>query len=474
MSFEFELPELGEDIETGDVVNIMISEGDKVSKDQPLMEIETDKAVIELPSPVDGKVESIKVNTGDTIKVGQLLITFENNSDKQVNTKSDKQEKATSHKSEDIDIPKSNTDNAEPDSDNKQESKVEKHVESSVIDKKTKEKEGVSEKKSATADEIDEAKVITINTRDRTNITESYKQYIPASPSIRRLAREIGVDISKVTGTGPGGRITDEDVKHYSQNKLSEIEQDADIQTPDKLKYRPSGDDRSITEDMSKVRILTAERLTYSWKAPHVTQHDKADITEVEEYRKTYGNKLKASGVKLTMTSILTKITSHALKKFPKFNCSIDMDEEIIIYKNFINIGIAVDTERGLLVPVIKDADKKDIIQISQDISDLSERSRNKKIKVEELQDSTFTISNLGGIGGTYFTPVINSPNVAILGVSRSVTQPVYIDNEFRPRLMLPLSLSYDHRIIDGADAARFTSWIVDALENPFSVLMNS
>ena len=208
MSFEFELPELGEDIETGDVVNIMISEGDKVSKDQPLMEIETDKAVIELPSPVDGKVESIKVSTGDTIKVGQLLITFENNSDKQVNTKSDKQEKATSHKSEDIDIPKSNTDNAEPDSDNKQESKVEKHVESSVIDKKTKEKEGVSEKKSATADEIDEAKVITINTRDRTNITESYKQYIPASPSIRRLAREIGVDISKVTGTNSTSAAT--------------------------------------------------------------------------------------------------------------------------------------------------------------------------------------------------------------------------------------------------------------------------
>ena len=225
---------------------------------------------------------------------------------------------------------------------------------------------------------------------------------------------------------------------------------------------------------MNKVRVLTADRLTQSWKAPHVTQHDKADITELEKLRKQYGDQVKQAGGKLTMTSIVTKITSQALVKFPKFNCSIDMENHQIISNNNFNIGIAVDTDRGLLVPVIKNADKKNITEISVELSDISERSRTKKIKVDELQGSTFTITNLGGIGGTYFTPIINFPNVAILGLSRSTIEPVYTDGEFKPRLMMPLSLSYDHRIIDGADAIRFLRWIIEGLENPFFTLLNS
>ncbi len=225
---------------------------------------------------------------------------------------------------------------------------------------------------------------------------------------------------------------------------------------------------------MNRVRIIIADRLSDSWKAPHVTQHDKADITEIEQFRKDYGEEVKKAGGKLTMTSIITKIVSHALIKFPKFNCSIDMDTKEIIYKNFYNIGIAVDTDRGLLVPVIKDVNKKNIVEISKELTDLSERSRNKKVSVDELQGSTFTISNLGGLGGTYFTPVIYSPNVAILGMSRSNFEPVYINEDFVPRLMLPFSLSYDHRIIDGADAVRFLRWIIEALEKPFKILLNS
>jgi len=218
------------------------------------------------------------------------------------------------------------------------------------------------------------------------------------------------------------------------------------------------------------VRKLTAERLSQAWKAPHVTQHDKADITEMEKLRKQYGKDVAAAGGKLTMTSIILKISASALKAFPQFNASIDMENNRIIYKKYYNIGVAVDTDRGLLVPVIRDADRKNIEELSVDLSVLSEKARTKKITAPELQGGTFTISNLGGIGGTYFTPVLNAPEVAILGVSRAVTEAVYIDGQFQPRLMLPLSLSYDHRLIDGADAARFVRWIAEALEEPFKL----
>ncbi|MEZ4546533.1 MAG: 2-oxo acid dehydrogenase subunit E2 [Thermodesulfobacteriota bacterium] len=205
-------------------------------------------------------------------------------------------------------------------------------------------------------------------------------------------------------------------------------------------------------------------------EGPHVTQHDKADITEMEKLRKQYGKEVAEAGGKLTMTSIILKIIASALKTFPQFNASVDMENNRIIYKKYYNIGVAVDTDRGLLVPVIRDADRKNIEELSIELSVLSEKARTKKITVEELQGGTFTISNLGGIGGTYFTPVLNAPEVAILGVSRAAVEAVYVDGQFQPRLMLPLSLSYDHRLIDGADAARFVRWIAEALEEPFKL----
>jgi len=222
-------------------------------------------------------------------------------------------------------------------------------------------------------------------------------------------------------------------------------------------------------KSMSTVRQKTAQHLSYAWATiPHVTQFDKADVTELEALRQRYAAKAEATGGKLTVTAILLKIVASALKVFPQFNASIDMAKNEVVYKKYVHIGIAVDTDRGLLVPVVRDVDKKNIIQLSVELSQLAEKARNKKLSLEEMQGGNFSISNLGGIGGTGFSPVVNAPEVAILGISRSKMEPVYRNGQFEPRLMLPLSLSYDHRLIDGADGARFLRWIVEAAEEPF------
>jgi len=226
-------------------------------------------------------------------------------------------------------------------------------------------------------------------------------------------------------------------------------------------------------EPMSKIRSVTAEHLSYAWATiPHVTQFDKADITLLEQSRKDYNPKVEKAGGKLTVTSILLKVVAAGLKTFPKFNSSIDMDKMETIYKKYYNVGIAVDTDRGLIVPVVKNVDNKNLTELSIEMGQLAEKARTRKIGIDELQGACITITNLGGIGGTSFTPIVNSPEVAILGVSRGSYEPVYIDKAFQPRLMLPLSLSYDHRIIDGADAARFLRWICEALEQPMKILL--
>lgn len=452
---EFKLPELGEDVEGGDIISIIVKRGETVQKEQTLMEIETDKAVIELPSPVDGTIKELHIEQGDNVKIGQLLVTFDSNGDQPAQTT---KEEITDSKTIEQ---KPAEEQTNADTDIEQKVKSEETFQQLIA-------EDQAEKKDADTDNV-----ISITKQETEDIDQSNIERVPASPSVRRLAREIGVDISSVAGSGPGGRISEEDVKAFAKSNLSSTDV-TQIPTASKSEVKVPRKQSEPIEQMSKVRILTAQRLTESWKAPHVTQHDKADITELEKIRKQYGDQVKQAGGKLTMTSIVTKITSQALVKFPKFKCSIDIENHRIINNENYNIGIAVDTDRGLLVPVIKNANKKNITEISVELSDISERSRNKKIKVDELQGSTFTITNLGGIGGTYFTPVINFPNVAILGLSRSVMEPVYIDEEFKPRLMMPLSLSYDHRIIDGADAIRFLRWIIEALENPFLTLLDS
>ncbi|MBM4172680.1 MAG: dihydrolipoyllysine-residue acetyltransferase, partial [Ignavibacteria bacterium] len=298
------------------------------------------------------------------------------------------------------------------------------------------------------------------------------KVVVPAAPSVRRFAREIGIEISNITGTGNHERISIEDIKAYAK-KLNQQLQKGEViggvafpkeTLPDFSKWG-----EVEHQPMSNIRRKTAEHLSFAWATiPHVTQFDKADITELENLRKQFGKKVEEAGGKLTVTGILLKVIASAMKVFPQFNSSVDMERSEVIYKKYINIGIAVDTDRGLLVPVIRDVDKKNITELSVELNEISKKARDKKLSLEEMQGGCFTISNLGGIGGTYFTPIVNSPEVAILGVSRAEFEQVYINGDFKPRLMLPLSLSYDHRIIDGADGIRFLRWVINALENPF------
>jgi pyruvate dehydrogenase E2 component (dihydrolipoamide acetyltransferase) len=297
---------------------------------------------------------------------------------------------------------------------------------------------------------------------------------IPAAPHVRRLAREIGVNIRTVTGSGPGGRISEEDVKQCAKNTLMQAAANAATQAPRGTFVEPELPDFSKwgkTERVSMrgVRRKTAEHLRQAWNTiPHVTQQDRSDITELEQLRARFAPRVEEAGGKMTVTAIALKVCASALKVFPQFNASIDMGKEEIIYKQYINLGVAMDTDRGLLVPVIRDVDKKNIVELATELTQLSKKARDRKLTPDEMLGGTFTITNLGGIGGTGFSPIVNYPEVAILGLSRSRMEPEWVNNKFEPRLILPLSLSYDHRLIDGADAARFLRWIAEAFEQPF------
>jgi pyruvate dehydrogenase E2 component (dihydrolipoamide acetyltransferase) len=434
----FKLPELGENIESADVLNVLVKVGDHITKDQGVIEIETDKATIEVPSTVDGKVVEINIKPGDKAKVGAVILKVE------TITGGDRKETTPSkHADSNKEITK-----------NIKEEKSEQFT--AVVGFAT-------GKKSTEPGEIDEQPPI-------------LKGSAPAAPSVRRIARELGVDIKKVTGSGPDGRISMDDVKGYVKKLNEERETFSSGGFGVRQQTLPDFSRFGNVEKkpMSKIRTVTAEHLSYAWNSiPHVTQFDKADITEVEKFRRLNGPKVEKAGGKLTVTSILLKIISFGLKKFPQFNSSIDMEKKEIIYKKYFNIGVAVDTDHGLIVPVIKNVDSKNLTEISVELNGLAEKARTKKISLDEMQGGCFTITNLGGIGGTYFTPIVNAPEVAILGVSRGAYEPIYNEGVFQPRNMLPLSLSYDHRIIDGADAARFLRWVCETLQEPFNLFFD-
>ena len=426
---EFKLPELGEGIESGQVIEIFVSPGEKVSAEQPLLEVETDKAAVELPSPVAGTVSEVCVSGGETVGIGQVLVRIDDGADG-------------------ADAPEE----GEPEPDSAREPKGE-------------------EPKAREAQEPEEKKEPSPRPADEPAVSKSPSLNAPASPSVRRLAREIGVDILSVTGTGPRGRVLAEDVKLRAKTVIASAGSGSPAaEEPPLPDFSRWG--QTETKSFSTVRRLTAERLSSAWRAPHVTQFDKADISELETLRKLNREKVSAAGGNLTITAILVKVLSSALLEFPKFNSSVDMRAGAIVYKKYVNVGVAVDTDRGLLVPVIRDSDEKDVTEISVELTEISRKAREKKLSPDALQGGTCTITNLGGVGGTSFTPIINPPEVAILGVSRSSVEPVYADGEFRPRLMVPLLLSYDHRIIDGAEAARFLRWICERLEKPYNVIL--
>ena len=439
MPLEFKIPEIGENIVTADIVKILVKPGDKVKIDQVVVELETDKANVEVPSENEGTVLEVLLQEGTTANVGDVLFTMEGEAKEVSKAPPEKKIEKEAEKAEAVQAPVKQEKKAEP---------------ASVSETKVPESKGIK----PTAELPD----ISVKT-------------VPAAPSVRRFAREIGVNIHSVKGSGPGGRIAIDDIKSFAKNLNVKIASSAASGMPIGISIKPLPDftkwgDVKV-EPMNNVRKKTAEHLSGAWVTiPHVTQFDKADITELEKTRKQYAKKAEAAGGKLTVTAILLKVVASALKVFPQFNSSIDLEKKEIIFKQYINIGVAVDTERGLLVPVIQNVDKKNIIELASELADLSEKARDKKLSLDEMQGGNFSISNLGGIGGTAFTPIVNSPEVAILGVSRGSYEQVYKDGEFVPKMMLPLSLSYDHRIIDGADGARFVRWIAEALENPLLI----
>jgi pyruvate dehydrogenase E2 component (dihydrolipoamide acetyltransferase) len=444
---EFKLPELGENISQGDLVRLMISPGTKVSEGQPVMELETDKAVVEVPSSVTGTVKEVRVKEGEKIKVGQVIFTLEG----------------------------AGTSAAVP----RPRSAPVEHVSGQhgarLAFQAAIRAEGKTEEQALPPDQPQQVPAQFSMPAQLGKVAGTeHRQAIPAAPHVRRLARELGVDIYEVKGSGPGGRISENDVKSYAKSLLSAATTAAQAtpraghfappQLPDFAKW---GKIERVS--MRGVRRKTAEHLSEAWNTvPHVTQHDRADITELEQLRARFAPKAEEAGGKMTVTAIALKVCAAALKVFPQFNASIDVEKEEIVYKQYINIGVAADTERGLLVPVIRDVDKRNIVELAVELSQLSKKAREKKLAPSDMEGGTFTITNLGGIGGIGFTPIVNYPEVAILGLSRSRIEPEWINGKFEPRLILPLSLSYDHRLIDGADAARFVRWIAEAFEQPF------
>jgi pyruvate dehydrogenase E2 component (dihydrolipoamide acetyltransferase) len=444
---EFKLPELGENISQGDLVRLMIAPGANVAEGQPVMELETEKAVVEVPSSVTGVVKEIKVKEGEKVKVGQVIFTLE-----------DGGASAT-----------------EPASATTPVEHVSGQHGARLAFQAAIRAEGKTEEQALPPDQPrEQSPAFTMPTQLGKVAGTEHREPVPAAPHVRRFARELGLDIYEVKGSGPGGRINEDDVKAHAKVVLTAAV--SAIQAPPRAGHfiGPKLPDfakwgKIERVSMRGVRRKTAEHLAESWNTiPHVTQHDRADITELELLRARFAPKAEEAGGKMTVTAIALKVCAAALKVFPQFNASIDMEKEEIVYKQYIHIGVAADTDRGLLVPVIRDVDKKNIVELAVELSQLSKKAREKKITPAEMEGGTFTITNLGGIGGVGFTPIVNHPEVAILGLSRSRTEPEWINGKFEPRLILPLSLSYDHRLIDGADAARFLRWVAEAFEQPF------
>jgi pyruvate dehydrogenase E2 component (dihydrolipoamide acetyltransferase) len=436
---DFKLPEVGEGIDSGTVVRILVSVGDELTIDQPVLELETDKAVVEVPSTVAGRVESIGVKENEDAKVGQVVLTV-----------------------------------AESGAAATQEAPAEAPEADRKVDR-------AAEQASARQHDgppRDGAETGPLQAAARRPIPPGGAPrdeerpdggLIPAAPSVRRLARERGVDIRQVQGSGFLGRISAQDVVRLAEGGAAPVAgaaAPATLPLPDFNKWGTVE-----RKPMSGIRKATVRSMANAWSTvPMVTHFDKADITEFERLRKRHGARAESAGTKLTPTAMLLRIVAAALRRFPDLNASIDVQSNEIVYKSYVNVGVAVDTDAGLLVPVIRDADTKSMIELAQELGALAEKARNRKLSLDEMQGGNFSVSNLGGIGGTGFTPIVNPPEVAILGVSRGGFEPVYDRDkgEFRPRLMMPLALSYDHRLIDGASAARFLRWICEAIEEPF------
>jgi len=464
---EFKIPELGENVATGDVTRVLVNVGDTIARDQPVVELETDKATIEVPSSVAGVVKEIKVKRGDKVKVGAVVLTVDAPSgEAAAGSSAAPSGPAPEPPAAEASASAPPSPSAPPPAPAPTPAPTPAPAAAPTPSAAGPTRVVPMPVRSAPEAAVQPAAPV--------KLEGARGPAAAASPAVRRLAREIGVDVNVVQGTGAGGRITQEDVKEHARRILSSVgSAGAAGGAVVARAMRPLPDFQKWGEverqPWSNIRRATAEHLTYAWTTiPHVTQCDKADVGALEELRKQFKERVAKAGGNLTITAMLVRVLATAVKKFPQFNASIDGERGEIVFKKYVNVGVAVDTDRGLLVPVIRDAETKNIMEIAVELHRLAERAREKKLSLEEMSGGGITISNLGGIGGTYFTPIVNWPEVAILGVSRGTTEPVWKDGHWEPRQMLPLSLSYDHRVIDGADAMRFLRWVVEAIEQPF------
>ncbi|BFU96870.1 MAG: Branched-chain alpha-keto acid dehydrogenase subunit E2 [Nitrospira sp.] len=431
-----ELPFLAEGIEGGDIVQVLVKEGDQVTEGQSLIELETEKATVPVPAPAAGKVARLLVRPGDHLKVGQALVELEGEIDPQPQPAKDAARATSAEPRE--------TQQAAP-----------SPAPSSPTSKSPKKMEERPSTEAAHAD----------HEADRPT---SPGAAIAAPPSVRRLARELGVDLAQLKGSEAGGRITAEDVKTYVRERTRRSG------APSGKEGRDAGGNVFTTmygnerrEAIPSLRRKIAANVTQAWTTiPHVHQFQEADITDLQTLHKRYAPQFKRKGATLTLTSLFLKAVTHALKLYPMFNATLDLTSGEVVYKEYYNIGVAVETPAGLIVPVVHHVDQKDLLQISLELADLAERTRARTVKLEELRGATFTVSNMGGLGAGPFMPIINPPQVGILGVGKGKRSPVYRDGQFVPRMMLPLCVAYDHRLIDGADGARFTNEIVKVLED--------
>jgi len=434
MEKEVILPKISDNINSVTITEILVQVGDTVAIEDSLVTVESEKASLEVPSEFAGTIKKILIKEGDEVKIGAAIFIIE--------TEAEHEEKNDSKKSETVESKQSDKESKEDD------------IEEKEVKEKLKESDGASKKEL-----VVEPKSISNSTGDTTD------KNIPVSPLARKIAREMGVNLQALSSTTDGTRISVEDVKQFAtQSQVATS--DHFIPIPD---FSQWGNVRR--ENLSSIRKITAKNTSYAWQTmPHVTLYDQADITEIEAFRKQYNTKNKAG---ITITSILLKMMGVALKKFPKFNSSLDSANNQLIYKDYYHIGVAADTKDGLLMPVVQNVDQKGIATLSEELSEMAEKARNRKLHPDEMQGQTFVISNLGGIGGVGFTPIVFPNNCAILGVSRASIQPIFDSetNTFIPRLIAPLSLSYDHRVIDGAEAARFMRWICQGLEQPIQIL---
>ncbi len=422
---DIHVPEVSDGVTKGTIIALSVEVGEKVTADQILLEMETEKAVVGIPAPEACVITGIKVAAGDEVSIGDVIMT------------------------------------ATPDSSSP-----------------------AAPAPEAPAAEVEVAETVTKDVATPTvdlSLNRTGELVAPAAPSVRRLARDLGVDIYQVQGTGPSGRISAHDVRGFVRETMQRITGGGSVPKvtgefpglhaqrplPDFTKWGPVH-----TEPLSKVRQITADTMGYAWSTiPMVTQDDHADITDLEAFRQDFNRGADPTD-KLTMTAILLKVCAAALAVFPQCNSSLDLAHQELIYKDHIHIGVAVDTPAGLLVPVIRDTDRKGLETLATELNELAGRARERRLNLAEMEGGTFTISNLGGIGGTAFSPIVYAPQVAILGVSRAEMRPVWDGQDFHPRLVMPLSLTYDHRVIDGADGARFLRWICAALEQPLNLVM--